>query len=242
NDGWTLSSNTCNVNACSGYALSSCPEHGNCGTCKSGTSDKYALNSCQDGYTKSGSACNPNSCTGYTLSSCPTGGNCSNCKSGANYKYTLNSCQSGYTKSGSTSCIKCNAGYIYYSDNTCSSTYYSTKTVVGVVGGNGFIVYYQHQGCRTWTSAKSTCSGITKGGKTARLPTKDEAEQMRDNYSSIVTALRKISGASDNLSGNTWTSTETASDKVWYVNIEEKQTGIDYKAKDCDNTRCVFSF
>ncbi|MBQ8464633.1 MAG: hypothetical protein IJ545_01330, partial [Alphaproteobacteria bacterium] len=57
NDGWTLSSNTCNVNACSGYALSSCPEHGNCGTCKSGTSDKYALNSCQDGYTMNGNTC-----------------------------------------------------------------------------------------------------------------------------------------------------------------------------------------
>ena len=63
--GYTKSGNACICTAetCSGYSLSSCPEHGNCSSCTPKNTDcttgstKYKLDSCQSGYTLSGNTC-----------------------------------------------------------------------------------------------------------------------------------------------------------------------------------------
>ena len=64
--GYTLSTNgysgskpcrRCVAKSCSGYSLSSCPSNGKCSSCKSGSSYKYKLNSCNSGYEKVGNKC-----------------------------------------------------------------------------------------------------------------------------------------------------------------------------------------
>jgi hypothetical protein len=63
------------IGSCVGYHLSSCPTGGVCSNCKSGTTTKYKLDSCQSGYTQSGNTCEQKAQTcseWWAGKSCPT--------------------------------------------------------------------------------------------------------------------------------------------------------------------------
>ena len=135
--GYTKSGNSCiqvcTAETCSGYSLSTCPDHGNCSSCTPVNTDcstgstKYKLDSCESGYTKSGNTCiqvcTAETCSGYGLSSCPLHGKCSSCTvknsdcTTGSTKYKLDSCDSGYKQDGDSCKKVCKV-------KTCSSYTY----------------------------------------------------------------------------------------------------------------------
>jgi len=131
----------------------------------SGTScnGKYVSCTCSSGYEWDGSACTLSCAASYQYECTGTGysgGSGTPCGG----KYQSCTCTSGYEWSGSTCVVKpdCNVGYIYYSDKTCSSSYNSSKTAIGVVIKKNELVMSKDRVTMTWASNTSTnVSGIT---------------------------------------------------------------------------------
>ena len=174
---------------------------------------------------------------------------------------TLPSCDElGYTE---TSCLgdslkcpfdqtklfcgeKCKAGDIYYSDNTCSEDYNSSKTVVGVVGGvvagKGVIVDIVDIASAftntavTWNQAVVACRDVARGGKTARLPTIDEGKIIAYNSGAINSGLSKIPEATMLTNHWHWSSTKGRTFDPVGCGSTQMTT-----AADC-NVRCAFDF
>ena len=137
---------------------------------------------------------------------------------------------------------KCPAGYIYYSDNTCSENYTSGKTVVGVVAGEGIIVNIVNAGSTmTWENAISHCKGVSRGGKTAHLPTFDEGRKIANNSVAVNSGLAKISGASALTYQYYWSSTEFDTTRALNFYPLNALTPTITKT-DTSNVRCVFDF
>ena len=139
---------------------------------------------------------------------------------------------------------KCPAGYIYYSDNTCSEYYDNRKRVIGVVVERGLIVdiadvpYLMH-----WSDAMSECENTDKGDKMAHLPTAEEAQKIHNNVGAINAGLAKISGAEELSDALHWTSSENI-----YFDTQAQEyrflSGQGYQANKVDShpVRCVFDF
>ena len=94
---------------------------------------KYTACTCTSPYTWSNGACSCPSTYKYTCSGTGYSGGSGTACGG---KYTKCSCKSGYTWKNGT-CQKqypgCTIGALFYSDNTCSSSLSSSKTLLGVV-------------------------------------------------------------------------------------------------------------
>ena len=108
--------------------------------CYAGDDTYYGCEECNPGYIQDHGLCDIITCgQDFNLDACPEHGICTPCQSGSNpEKYKLTGCEEGYSlnKKGdapSTCEISCNVGDIYYSDDTCSSTYDSSKTAIGIV-------------------------------------------------------------------------------------------------------------
>ena len=115
----------------------------------------------------------------------------------------------GSSDAGSSGSV-CPVGSIYYSDNTCSDEYNSSKTVVGVVVGEGLIVDTGQttSSVMTWNDAINACKSIKIGGKTARVPTLEEGQLLADNiFDAINSGLSKIPGATYITPDHCWSST-----------------------------------
>ena len=140
---------------------------------------------------------------------------------------------------------KCKAGDIYYSDNTCSDEYNSSKTVIGVVAGEGFIVNIEETGeSMKWEPAINACKGVSRGGKTARLPTIDEGLKIANSSGAINRGLAKISGATQLKNDIYWSSTELENytSNAWYFYPIRGTAGSGLKAGGNFYVRCVFAF
>ena len=128
------------------YKYCVCPntyKYGCTGTGYSGGSGtaydgKYTACTCAINYTWSGSACTCESSFKYSCSGTGyNGGSGTSCNS----KYTACNCASGYEWNGSACTqVGCSVGMIYYSDKTCSNTYNSNKTAIGVVIKNNALI------------------------------------------------------------------------------------------------------
>ena len=165
---------------------------------------------------------------GYTKTSCPNG-NALKCP----FDQTKLFCGG-----------ECQAGDIYYSDNTCSSTYSSNKTVVGVVAGEGVIVHMaQTSEDMTWNQAVVACKSVTIGGKTAHLPTLDEGWVIMNNSGAINSGLSKIPGATKLTNSWHWSSTvdETFTFQVWLFSPTAGGTASFDKTNNYF-VRCVFNY
>ena len=138
---------------------------------------------------------------------------------------------------------KCKAGDIYYSDNTCSSTYSNNKTVVGVVAGNRFLVDITASK-KSWQKAVDYCDGITKGGKKSRLPTMEELKIMSLNFAAIQEGLAKVPEASLLSSGCYWSSyvyqPQPEYRHCFDVGVAEMYMGRDQNERW--SVRCVFDY
>ena len=146
---------------------------------------------------------------------------------------------------------RCPAGYIYYCDDTCSKDYDSSKTVVGVVAGNGFVVniknaLYSGNYKMSWNNAVTRCMGIHKCTQAyeARLPKSYEAEEIANNLSDINAGLAKISGATQFTDQRYyWTSRSTSSGLAYY--FEPTSNTMHFDGDKTENNyyvRCVFAF
>ena len=169
---------------------------------------------------------------GYTKTSCPNG-NALKCP----FDQTKLFCGG-----------ECQAGDIYYSDNTCSSTYSSNKTVVGVVAREGVIVHIALTSeDMTWDQAVVACKSVTIGGKTAHLPTLDEGRVIMNNSGAINSGLSKIPGATKITDDNHWSSTEYDYDGLLYASAAMvfppagSGSAVDDKTHQ-SQVRCVFGY
>ena len=135
---------------------------------------------------------------------------------------------------------KCQVGDIYYSDNTCSESYTSGKTVVGVVAGKGVIVNIdQLSSTYTWADAVDVCKSVTRGGKTAHLPTRGEGYIIMGNHNAINVGLSKISGAVQLTNDMFWTSEEYGDSAYVFFPFTPGE-GIYAKTKS-KYVRCVYN-
>ena len=196
-----------------------------------------------------------NSCDGYnstssSISNCTSVGSC---QKGSSTFYKCNQCKYNYSVNNDGQCQQiesCPRGYIYYSDGTCSDEYNSSKTVIGVVSGSGVIVNTTNSEERSYDAAVSRCSGITRGGKTARLPTYDELYGMNGTDSWGVTYVNRINEGLEKIPGAVkidndylWTSTPYDSYHMWQVNpTRGGMQGVekDFFYGNCSDTLCVF--
>ena len=81
-----------------------------------------------------------------------------------NGKYTECTCTSGYEWNGSACEVEvqdCDVGYIYYSDKTCSSSYNSSKTAIGVVVKKNELIVALNVPDMYWANSYVDVSGIT---------------------------------------------------------------------------------
>ena len=142
---------------------------------------------------------------------------------------------------------KCKAGDIYYSDNTCSEDYNSSKTVVGVVGGvvrgNGIIVDIAANTPRfdTWEKATSACYWLTWGGKRAHLPSLRELKKIFLNFDAIERGLAKIPGAIS-INYSCWSSEISGTGFGIDFNTFSGSYYSAYSADESHHVRCVFNF
>ena len=138
---------------------------------------------------------------------------------------------------------KCPAGYIYYSDNTCSENYTSGKTVVGVVAGNRILVDISDSE-KSWQNAVDYCDGITKGGKKSHLPTMEELKIMFLNFAAIQRGLGKVTEASLLSTGCYWSSyvyqPQPEYRHCFDVGVAEMYMGRDQNERW--SVRCVFDY
>ena len=143
---------------------------------------------------------------------------------------------------------QCKVGDIYYSDDTCSENYNADKTVVGVVAisgvvaGAGVIVNIdQPSSTYTWAGAVDACKSVTRGGKTAHLPTRGEGRIISVNFYAINVGLSKISGAVQLTNDGCWTSEKKSASKAYcfYPKSDTIATASPY---NLNYIRCVFNF
>ena len=96
---------------------------------------QYTECNCSSGYTWNSGSCDY--CGDSYKYSCSGTGYSSGSGTACGGKYTSCNCSSGYTWDGSA-CVEdetnCTVGMIYYSDGSCSSTYNSSKNIIGVIG------------------------------------------------------------------------------------------------------------
>ena len=145
---------------------------------------------------------------------------------------------------------KCPVGYIYYCDNTCSEDYDNSKTVVGVVAGNGFVVnienaLYSGNYKMSWNNAVTRCMGTHKCTQAyeARLPKSYEAEEIQNNLSDINAGLAKISGATQFADQFYWTSRSSSAGSAYrFVPTSNTMYGDGDKTEGNYYVRCVFAF
>ena len=129
-EGWDKVNGSCNIHTCdtATYPNNACIANATCTTCKTGTTTKYSIPTCNTDYELKDGACVV-SCK-YTATSKPTG--CSvadSCTKNSKiyYSSTCTKCNSGYTLS-SGSCVPACAGYYecggtwqYCTGTTCSA-------------------------------------------------------------------------------------------------------------------------
>ena len=171
-----------------------------------GTSICHTCTSCDsNGYRVVSGKCTAYACSDYGASyaTTPTVASCARYEekpAGDGICYRCAACLPGYDLNSSGGCdyVPCEVGRIYYSDGTCSGKYDSSRTVIGVVAGEGIIISYQDD----WTgvdqaTAISRCNNLTRGGLRGHLLTLDEGlPMMHTHFSTINAGLAKITGGS----------------------------------------------
>jgi hypothetical protein len=110
----------CTAKTCDGYSLTTCPDHGNCDECLSGTTTKYKFNSCETGYTKNsaGTACEAESTSGDPCSKYSGYASTTEYCDG-----TLDTTSGKWQAVGSTKCYPCTSS----SSSTGCPTNYATS-------------------------------------------------------------------------------------------------------------------
>ena len=129
----------------------------------------------------------------------------------ADMGYTKTSCSGAYLKcpfdTSKMACLAdenagrlCLVGYIYYSDGTCDSVVYSTKTPIGVVVKTNELVMSLTTKSMTWASSYVDVSGVT-------------------NYTSDTDAKTDYNGKANTLAiVSTYTSDTTSNNAAKYCN------------------------
>ncbi len=171
-DGWYKSGNTCLANTCTGYNLSSCPDHATCGNCKSGNTYKYQITSCNTYWTpnSAGTQCVADDCyegsTSSSVSSC-----------GYSSSYGVSTYFNG-EYSGDTPCYSCkceapsdcrwswgNAGSATLGGQRCCDGYYTQCTNTcpsSAISVPANATGYQCTGCGVSRTTRFYCnSGYT---------------------------------------------------------------------------------
>ena len=122
-------------------------------------------------------------CTGTGYS----GGEGASC----NGKYASCVCSSGYKWNGSACMVPdCNVGDIYYSDKSCSSSYDSSKTAIGVVIKKNELVMSKDRVGLTWSSVQTDTSltNVTSSQAQADMNGKSNTAVIVAEYPSETTS------------------------------------------------------
>ncbi len=145
---------------------------------------------------------------------------------------------------------ECQAGDIYYSDNTCSHEYEEDKQVVGIVAGDGLIIGYMDvtggKVSLTWEEAKNACEGVKTGGKSWRLPTVEEGQLIATHIDDIENTLKVLREYNYDpywvqFKGSYFWSSRTVGQVAYYFN--SGHTGFSTTPKtEYHRVICVFDF
>ena len=200
--GWTCNSGyhekngacekDCQIDSCSAYPLTSCPENGTCSKCTKTAQDcstdgtRYKLDSCASGFVVSGNSCREQTCEEKGQKTC--NGSCiatSECCGG---------CPSGKKCSNGTCVASLSVGDILYSDKTTSSDVIPGKTPIGVViDTSNYIAVSLVEKNGNWNDSKNYANSFSAGGVGGwSLPSTGYLEQIYNNRTRINSTLAKL--------------------------------------------------
>ncbi len=190
------------------YTCSGTGYSGGSGTACGG---KYTTCTCKSPYTWTNGACSCPSTYKYACSGTGYSGGSGTACGG---KYTQCKCASGYKWDATSGTCKadravCAVGTLYYSDNTCSSSKVSGKTLLGVViysngasGGGWVMTVKPIQAGIAWDMGSYYSTGITDKAVSASCTNTQKLVALGINYQAAITA-------------NNYKPTGTPSGKSW---------------------------
>ena len=133
--------------------------------------------------------------------------------------YKSCNCANGYEWNGSSCVVKvldCEVGYIYYTDNTCSSGYDSSKTVAGIVVKKNALVMSSPIQMK-WSSVSTDVVGLTD----ISAYTKAEKDVDGQNNTAIIVSEHSSSGLTASNSAamycNSYVGGVSGSEGQWYL-------------------------
>ena len=242
-----ISGSTCPECSWGVATLSSCPTGCNCSSSECGGTTKYYAYSAKQGYTFSNGTCSENACTGYgsTSSSIPycKQGYENYCQKGPNKVYKCPYCKNGFTTNATTGLCDPNLRIIY-----------SGSTAIGIAVSSNLAVDVRSTttGYQTYAQAVSTCANKTTGGKSWRVPSKEEFKVI-NQHADDVKRIAEVVG-SNNYYVSYWTTTvaKTNGGRVYYYECDLRNDGRNsYYAcmnnslstwNNVTKTLCVFSY
>ena len=141
----------------------------------------------------------------------------------------------------------CNNGDFYYTDGTCSSSYNSNKTLVGIHICSVIFDYVYHNSI-SWNNASTYCRSRVKGNKVGRLPTVPEIFLLATYMNTLSTSISQLPDSmnENNLKNywrtvgwNYWTSESATSNTAYFYQSYGNKRAEGIKGS-LGYARCVF--